>query len=144
MWCGNTKINHRNGQAQPCLVRSPRTGSNGFGHCRCAASREGYGPLVCSPALQKDPRAVCALPRCPSHRGEEGDGGLSGAGGKYCTYKSGIDPPTSQRLPSPPNRDMDAYHLPPFQAQQLWRNHFCRTGQLKEASETGPRRAEHY
>ncbi|KAK7797855.1 hypothetical protein U0070_010619 [Myodes glareolus] len=53
-----------------------------------------------------------------------------------------IDPPTSQRLPSPPNRDMDAYHLPPFQAQQLWRNHFCRTGRLKEASETGRRRAE--
>ena len=96
MWCGNTKINHRNGQAQPCLVRSPRTGSNGFGHCRCAASREGYGPLVCSPALQKDPRAARPLPRCPSYRGPEEDGDLSGAGGKNCTCKTGIDPLTSQ------------------------------------------------
>ena len=140
MWCGNTKINHRNGQAKPCLVRSPGTDSDSFGHFRRAASREGSGPLcgLLSSSSEGPQSSVCPPPVPQPPR----------RGGRWRTigcWREILHPQdwhrptdfTATALTTQPRHGR--VHLAPFQAQQRWRNHFCRTGRLKKVSETGLR-----
>ena len=151
MCCGN-KTKKTNKQKNPqkragqdVFSKSPGTGSDGIGHCRRGLSRKALDSWFAPQLFGRIPEQPFPSPPATAKAEKMAMEGCQVLEGN--TTPARLAAPHrlhSWRLHSPPKQGTDASTWQHYKPSSFGENPFCRTGQLKEASETCPGQGEFY